>query len=163
VQPITGASTNGSTVRSSNATNNSVGFSVNSAGFGQCSSLKSPTKGVSVNSPYGWRWGKMHNGVDLAAPIGTPIYAASNGVVQYAQGGYNNGFGNFIEILSPEGIQTNYAHLDVIKCKEGQQVTIGQQIAEMGTTGNSDGPHLHFEIKLPGGSFVDPQDCMAFT
>ena len=168
IQPITGPSTNGGTVRSSNPTNNSVGFSVNAQGFGQCSSLRSPTKGVAVNSPFGWRWGKMHNGVDLAAPTGTPIYAASNGVVDYAQWN-DGGYGNRIEIVSPEGIRTTYSHLEVIKCSAGQTVNVGQQIADMGSTGFSTGPHLHFEVQTGAvvggalGSFIDPQSCITFN
>ena len=158
VQPITGSSTNGGTVNNSNITNNSVGFSVNQQGFGQCTSLRNPTNGVPVNSPFGWRNGRNHNGVDMAAPIGTPIYAASNGVIKYAQH-TGEGYGNRIELLSPEGILTTYNHLDVIKCSVGQTVKIGQQIADMGTTGFSTGPHLHFEIEINGG-FIDPQSCI---
>lgn len=167
IQPITGPSTNGGTVRNSNPTNSPTGFSVNSQGTGQCSSLRSPTKGIAVNSSFGWRWGRMHNGVDLAAPEGTPIYAASNGIVDYAQWN-EGGYGNRIEIVSPEGIRTTYSHLSVIKCSVGQQVTVGQQIADMGTTGRSTGPHLHFEVllgaKINGdiGNFIDPQSCLTF-
>ena len=158
VQPITGSSTNGGTVNNSNVTNNSVGFSLNTQGFGQCSSLRNPTNNVPVNSVFGWRDGRMHNGVDMAADIGTPIYAASNGVVDFA-GWTDGGYGNRIEIVSPEGIRTTYNHLEAIKCSTGQQVKVGQQIADMGSTGHSTGPHLHFEI-LINGSFIDPQSCI---
>jgi murein DD-endopeptidase MepM/ murein hydrolase activator NlpD len=162
VQPITGASTNGSTVRSSKGTNNSVGFSVNAAGFGQCSSLRNPTNVGVFTSPFGWRNGRMHNGVDIAWDIGTPIYAASNGTVVFA--GDAQGYGKRVIILSPENIVTTYSHLDVIKSKEGQQVTIGQQIGDMGNTGFSTGPHLHFEVKLggEGSSYIDPETCLSF-
>ncbi len=162
IQPITGSSTNGGTVRSSNLTNNNVGFSVNQQGFGACTSLRSPCNlsEVVFTSGFGWRWGRQHKGVDLAAPIGTPIYAASNGTVIVA-GWQEGGYGNRVEIMSPENIRTTYSHLDVIKCSEGQQVKVGQQIGDMGSTGFSTGPHLHFEVDL-GAGYVDPEDCIKF-
>lgn len=165
VQPITGSSTNGGTVNNSSITNNSVGFSINSQGFGQCSALRNPTNGVPVNSPFGWRNGKQHKGVDMAAPTGTPIYAASNGIVDYAQWN-TGGYGNRIEIVSPEDIRTTYSHLEVIKCKVQQEVKVGQQIGDMGSTGFSTGPHLHFEVQVGAkpfgalGTFIDPQTCI---
>lgn len=162
VQPITGSSTNGGTVRSSNLTNSNIGFSVNQQGFGNCTSLRSPCNlsEVVFTSGYGPRWGRLHKGVDLAASIGTPIYAASNGVVTYAQ--FNDGgYGNRVEIKSPEGILTTYSHLEVIKCSEGQQVKVGQQIGDMGSTGFSTGPHLHFEVDL-GAGYIDPEGCIKF-
>ena len=162
VQPITGPSTNSGTVNNVRGTNKGVGFSINTQGFASCTSLRNPIKeGDAVfTSGYGWRWGRMHNGVDMAGPIGTPIYAASNGTIKYA-GWTDGGYGNYIELLSPENILTIYAHLNDIKCSVGQQVTVGQQIGNMGNTGFSTGPHLHFEVDLGSGR-IDPEDCIRF-
>ncbi len=109
-------------------------------------------------SGYGWRWGRMHRGIDIAAPIGTPIVAAADGVVTYA--GWNEGgYGNLVEIQHPDGSVTLYAHNDRILVREGDRVQQGQQVAEMGTTGRSTGPHLHFEIHPPG---QEPQNPLAY-
>lgn len=162
IQPITGPSTNSGTVNNVRGTNKGNSFSVNSQGFAACTSLRSPIKeGDAVfTSGYGWRWGKIHGGVDLAGPVGTPIYAASNGKVTYARWN-DGGYGNLVIIMSPENIETLYAHLETINCSEGQQVTVGQQIGEMGSTGFSTGPHLHFEVDLGNGK-IDPEDCIRF-
>lgn len=103
-----------------------------------------PAKGV-FTSGYGWRWGRMHQGIDIAGPIGTPIFAAASGEVIYA-GWNSSGFGNLVEIQHPDGSITVYAHNNRIIVRRGQTVEKGQQIAEMGSTGFSTGPHLHFEI-----------------
>ena len=160
VQPITGPSTNSGTVNNVRGTNKAGGFSVNSQGFGQCTSLRNPMKEYTFTSGFGWRWGREHKGVDLAAPIGTPVYAASNGKVDYA-GWDDGGYGNWVIIISPEKIETRYAHLNAIKCSVGQEVIIGQQIGDCGTTGFSTGPHLHFEIRI-NGSIIDPSSCITF-
>ncbi|MEY3870192.1 MAG: hypothetical protein RLZZ338_4084 [Cyanobacteriota bacterium] len=116
-----------------------------------------PSKGA-FTSGYGWRWGRMHRGIDIAAPIGTPVVAADDGTVTYAA--FNDGgYGYLVEITHPNGSVTLYAHNDRILVREGQQVTQGQQISEMGSTGFSTGPHLHFEIHPSGKGAVDP---MAF-
>ncbi|MDX2097756.1 MAG: peptidoglycan DD-metalloendopeptidase family protein [Leptolyngbyaceae cyanobacterium bins.59] len=113
-----------------------------------------PAKGV-LTSGYGWRWGRMHRGIDIAGPIGTPIYAAAPGVVVYS--GWNSGgYGNMVEIKHPDGSMTRYAHNHRNIVREGQQVEQGQQIAEMGSTGYSTGPHSHFEIHVPGRGAVNP-------
>lgn len=112
-----------------------------------------PAQGM-LSSGYGWRWGRMHHGIDIAAPIGTPIYSAAPGVVEYA--GWNSGgYGNMIEVRHADGSMTRYAHLDSISVKSGQEVKQGEQIGEMGSTGYSTGPHLHFEIHLAQGT-VNP-------
>ena len=116
-----------------------------------------PSKGA-FTSGYGWRWGRMHRGIDIAAPIGTPVVAADDGTVTYAQWN-DGGYGYLVEITHPNGSVTLYAHNDRILVREGQQVTQGQQISEMGSTGFSTGPHLHFEIHPSGKGAVDP---MAF-
>ncbi|MBD2022462.1 peptidoglycan DD-metalloendopeptidase family protein [Leptolyngbya sp. FACHB-36] len=113
-----------------------------------------PTKGV-LTSGYGWRWGRMHKGIDIAAPIGTPVVAAASGVVITA--GWNSGgYGNLVEVQHPDGSVTLYAHNERILVREGQQVEQGQQISEMGSTGYSTGPHCHFEVHLPGHGSVNP-------
>ncbi len=89
-----------------------------------------------------------HNGVDLASSIGTPVYAAASGKVIVAKvGGYNGGYGNLIIISHEKGIQTVYGHLNAIYITQGQTVTQGQTIGELGNTGKSTGPHLHFEVR----------------
>ena len=113
-----------------------------------------PSSGI-LTSGYGWRWGRMHRGIDIAGPIGTPVVAAAPGVVSYA--GWNDGgYGNLVEIEHPDGSLTVYAHNDRILVSEGQKVAQGDQISEMGTTGRSTGPHLHFEIHPNGQGAVNP-------
>lgn len=113
-----------------------------------------PAQGV-FTSGYGWRWGRMHRGIDIAGPIGTPIFAAAPGVVDYA--GWNSGgYGNLVDIRHPDGSLTRYAHNNRLLVRKGQRVRQGQQIAEMGSTGYSTGPHLHFEIHPAGQSAVNP-------
>jgi murein DD-endopeptidase MepM/ murein hydrolase activator NlpD len=108
-----------------------------------------PAQGV-FTSGYGWRWGRMHRGIDVAAPVGTPIVAAAPGVVSYS--GWNDGgYGYLVEIDHADGTMTRYAHNHRLLVSNGQQVNQGQQIAEMGSTGFSTGPHLHFEIHKPEG------------
>ncbi|MGA1284210.1 MAG: peptidoglycan DD-metalloendopeptidase family protein [Prochlorothrix sp.] len=113
-----------------------------------------PAQGM-LTSGYGWRWGRMHKGIDIAAPVGTPIVAAAGGVVSYA--GWNSGgYGNLVEIQHPDGSVTLYAHNSRIMVQEGQRVSQGQRIADMGSTGYSTGPHLHFEIHPSGQGAVNP-------
>ncbi len=112
-----------------------------------------PTQGT-VTSGFGWRWGRMHSGVDVAGPVGTPVVAAATGVVE--QAGWNSGgYGNLVEIRHPDGSLTRYAHNSSLNVSAGQHVKQGQQIAAMGSTGYSTGPHLHFEVHQ-GGSAVNP-------
>ena len=113
-----------------------------------------PAQGT-LTSGYGWRWGRMHAGIDIAAPIGTPIVAAAAGIVTYA-GWDDSGYGNLVEIQHPDGSITLYAHNDRILVRQGQEVEAGQQISEMGSTGNSTGPHLHFEIHPAGQGAENP-------
>ena len=113
-----------------------------------------PTRGT-FTSGYGWRWGRMHRGIDIAGPVGTPIVAAASGVV--VRSGWNSGgYGNVVDIRHPDGSMTRYAHNSRLLVREGQQVRQGQSIAHMGSTGYSTGPHLHFEIHLPGSGTVNP-------
>ncbi|MEL6248080.1 MAG: peptidoglycan DD-metalloendopeptidase family protein [Cyanobacteria bacterium J06648_16] len=113
-----------------------------------------PARGT-LTSGYGRRWGRMHRGVDIAAPVGTPIVAAAPGVVE--RSGWNSGgYGNLVEIRHPDGSMTRYAHNSRLLVRPGQSVSQGEQIAEMGSTGYSTGPHLHFEIHVAGGGTVNP-------
>jgi murein DD-endopeptidase MepM/ murein hydrolase activator NlpD len=113
-----------------------------------------PAKGV-LTSGFGWRWGRMHKGIDIAADVGTPIVAAASGTVTYAA--WNaGGYGYLVEITHPDGSVTLYGHNNRILVQEGQQVDQGQQIAEMGSTGYSTGPHCHFEVHPAGKGAVNP-------
>ena len=97
----------------------------------------------------GFDWGRIHgrNGVDIANKTGTPIYAAAEGIVTVADNaGWNGGFGKYVKISHPNGTETLYAHNSKLLATVGQQVSRGQQIALMGSTGRSTGPHLHFEV-----------------
>lgn len=113
-----------------------------------------PSRGV-LTSGYGRRWGRMHRGIDIAGPIGTPIMAAASGEVINA--GWNSGgYGNLVKIRHADGSVTLYAHNSRILVRTGQVVAQGQQISEMGSTGRSTGPHLHFEIRPNGSTAVNP-------
>lgn len=104
-------------------------------------------------SPFGRRWGRMHEGVDMAGPVGTPIYAPGDGVVTFA--GRQSGYGNLIKIKHELGVETRYGHLSRIGVKVGQRVSQGERIGDMGNTGRSTGPHLHYEVRMNGRA-VDP-------
>jgi murein DD-endopeptidase MepM/ murein hydrolase activator NlpD len=108
--------------------------------------------GGPVVSPFGWRWGRMHEGVDIAAGYGTPIAAAASGTVIYA--GWMGGYGNLIIIDHGGGIATAYAHQSSFAVGGGP-VSQGQTIGYIGCTGHCFGPHLHFEVRV-NGSAVDP-------
>jgi lipoprotein NlpD len=103
------------------------------------------TAGV-VSSPFGMRNGAMHEGVDIAAPAGTPIHAADDGAVIYV--GRLHGYGNVILLQHSGGYVTVYAHNQRNLVNVGESVTRGQQIAEMGASGRASGPNLHFEVRL---------------
>jgi murein DD-endopeptidase MepM/ murein hydrolase activator NlpD len=96
-----------------------------------------------------------HLGIDIAAGLGAPIYAADSGVVTMATGGYNYGYGNVVQIDHGNGYSTVYAHLNAIFVSVCQSVSAGQQIATSGATGNAQGAHLHFEVRQNGG-FINP-------
>ncbi len=104
-------------------------------------------------SGYGPRWGRMHEGVDMAGPIGTPIHATADGVVSFA--GWSSGYGRLIKIEHANGIETRYAHLNAIRVEVGQRVSRGERIGDMGNSGRSTGPHLHYEIRV-GGEPLNP-------
>lgn len=104
-------------------------------------------------SGFGQRWGRLHAGADFAGPIGTPIYATADGVVTKA--GWSSGYGRLIKIQHEFGIETRYAHLNKMRVSIGQRVSRGQRIADMGNSGRSTGPHLHYEVRV-GGAPVNP-------
>jgi murein DD-endopeptidase MepM/ murein hydrolase activator NlpD len=106
-----------------------------------------------VTSPFGMRWGRMHTGIDIGVPYGTPIHAAASGQVIYA--GWMDGYGNLVFIDHGRGISTGYAHQSSIAVSNGQTVTQGQVIGYVGCTGHCFGPHLHFEVRV-NGTPVDP-------
>ena len=105
-------------------------------------------------SGFGERWGRFHNGIDIANNIGTPIYAVMDGTVINA--GPAQGFGNWVVIKHAGGEVSVYGHMRDYNVTVGQQVRAGEQIAKIGNEGQSTGPHLHFEIKPDGVNPVDP-------
>lgn len=112
-----------------------------------------PIYGGYLSSIYGARWGTIHKGVDWACPTGTSVNASSGGTVISA--GWRNGYGYCVEIQHSDGKRTRYGHCSQLLVYAGQTVKQGEQIALSGNTGNSTGPHVHFEI-LVGGIQVDP-------
>ncbi len=119
-----------------------------------------PADVLMMSSGFGYRSdpftgaGAMHAGLDFRGPIGTPILAAAPGRVSFV--GTKSGYGNVVEVDHGQGIMTRYAHLSGFTAKVGTQVTAGQQIAKMGSTGRSTGSHLHFEVRL-NGEAVNPR------
>ncbi|MEY2960334.1 MAG: hypothetical protein RLZ60_164 [Pseudomonadota bacterium] len=104
-------------------------------------------------SGYGMRWGRMHYGTDFAGPVGTPIYATADGVITHA--GWSSGYGRLVKIQHEFGIETRYGHLNAIRVQEGQRVSRGDRIGDMGNSGRSTGPHLHYEVRV-GGEAINP-------
>ena len=119
-----------------------------------------PTQGR-LTTCYCMRWGQMHWGIDLAAPLGTPIYAATDGVVLRA--GPASGFGNAVYIQDADGNVHIYGHMRYYSVRAGDVVSAGDQIAKVGNQGQSTGPHLHYEIHRGGmqGRPMDPQKYLA--
>ena len=142
--------------------------------------LKTPLDGARISSNFGMRkhpisgFNKMHKGVDFAAPTGTPIYAGGNGIVEYV--GRNGGYGKYIRIRHNNGYKTAYAHLSKYRkgISKGVRVNQGEVIGYVGSTGNSTGPHLHYEIiyqnkhinplklKLPSGRILEGKELEKF-
>jgi murein DD-endopeptidase MepM/ murein hydrolase activator NlpD len=106
-----------------------------------------------VTSPFGLRWGRMHTGIDIGVPYGTPIRAAASGQVIYA--GWMDGYGNLVFVDHGRGLSTGYAHQSSIAVANGEAVAQGQVIGYVGCTGHCFGPHLHFEVRV-NGTPVDP-------
>ncbi len=142
--------------------------------------LKTPLDGAKLSSSFGMRkhpisgFNKMHKGIDFAAPIGTPIYAGGNGIVEYV--GRNGGYGKYIRIRHNNEYKTAYAHLNSYKkgISKGVRVNQGEVIGYVGNTGRSTGPHLHYEIiyqnkqinpltlKLPSGKILEGEELKRF-
>jgi murein DD-endopeptidase MepM/ murein hydrolase activator NlpD len=142
--------------------------------------MKTPINGARLSSSYGMRkhpisgYNKMHKGVDFAAPTGTPIFAAGNGILEYV--GRNGGYGKYIRIRHDSTYKTAYAHLNGYKkgISSGVRVKQGDVIGYVGSTGKSTGPHLHYEIivngkqinpatlKLPSGRKLNEQQLNEF-
>ena len=117
-----------------------------------------PVKGV-FTSGFGYRWGVLHAGIDLANPIGTPIHAVSDGVVIAV--GPTAGYGMWVKLRHADGTVTLYGHINTANVTLGERVFAGDQIATVGNRGNSTGPHLHFEVLLGGSQRVDPVPWLA--
>lgn len=131
------------------------------ANNGNMTSFGNPLSSMTVTSPYGQRNGKMHQGVDLRAPVGTPIYAPAAGVVRRADGADSNGYGNLITINFGGGTEGRFGHVSKFAVKKGQTVNAGDLIGYTGGakgapgSGDSQAPHLHYEVRRQGKS-VDP-------
>jgi murein DD-endopeptidase MepM/ murein hydrolase activator NlpD len=121
-------------------------------GTASASGLTWPVSGPVV-SPFGIRWGRMHEGIDISAGSGTPIAAAAAGTVISV--GYMGGYGNLVVIDHGGGLATAYAHLSGFGVGSGQSVSQGQVVGYVGCTGHCYGPHLHFEVRVNGAA-VDP-------
>jgi murein DD-endopeptidase MepM/ murein hydrolase activator NlpD len=96
---------------------------------------------------------RMHEGIDFAGPVGTPLYATADGVVTHA--GWQSGYGRLVKIQHEFGIETRFAHLSKINVSVGQRVSRGERIGDMGASGRVTGPHLHYEVRV-GGQAVNP-------
>ena len=141
-------------IREREAANRASGSSGNlSVGRGGC---MWPARGR-VTSEYGRRWGRMHQGIDIANSTGTPIYAAQAGEVIFA--GRMSGYGNAVMIDHGGGFTTLYAHQSRIMVSKGQSLDRGSRVGSIGNTGNSTGPHLHFETRY-GGAARNPRSCL---
>jgi murein DD-endopeptidase MepM/ murein hydrolase activator NlpD len=106
-----------------------------------------------VTSGFGMRWGRMHTGIDIAVPTGTPVHASASGTVVYAS--WMSGYGYLVAIDHGNGLATAYAHNSSLLVSVGQRISQGQVISLSGSTGHSTGPHVHFEVRVNGVP-VDP-------
>jgi murein DD-endopeptidase MepM/ murein hydrolase activator NlpD len=120
--------------------------------YGESAYVK-PTLG-NLTSVFGSRWGRSHNGIDIAGPIGTPIYALTDAVVEEA--GPATGYGLWVVLRHTDGTQSVYGHVNRMFVEEGDRVDAGEMIAEIGNRGYSTGPHLHLEVWSADGSKINP-------
>lgn len=104
-----------------------------------------------VTSRFGQRWGRMHEGIDIGVPSGTPVRAASSGKVTFS--GWGGAYGYLVKIDHGNGVETRYGHNSRLLVRQGQTVSAGQAIARSGSTGRSTGPHVHFEIRKSGRAY----------
>lgn len=108
-------------------------------------------------SPFGKRWGRMHEGVDFAAGTGTPILATADGTITHA--GWASGYGKLVKIRHANGFETRYGHLSSLDVNVGQKVSRGERLGGMGSTGRSTGTHVHYEVRRNGAA-LNPQTFM---
>jgi murein DD-endopeptidase MepM/ murein hydrolase activator NlpD len=120
--------------------------------YGETAFVK-PTLGH-LTSLFGSRWGRAHEGIDIAGPIGTPIYALTDAVVE--ESGPATGYGLWVVLRHTDGTQSVYGHVNRTFVKEGEKVKAGEEIAEIGNRGYSTGPHLHLEIWTSDGTKINP-------
>ena len=152
VEPVKKVTVAKKTTTKRKSTNTKVAAVSSEIGNARVSSLGvsfiNPTSGI-ISSRYGRRWDRSHNGIDVAASTGTPIYAAAGGTITYS--GYNSGgYGYLIKMSHGNGVETYYGHCSQLLVSSGTTVSQGQLIAKVGSTGRSTGPHLHFEVRLNG-------------
>lgn len=107
-----------------------------------------PMRNYTYTSEFGYRWGRMHQGIDLGAPQGAPIHAVHAGTVVHSR--WAGGYGYMVVVDHGDGVQTLYAHASELLVYEGQEVSAGDRLALVGNTGYSFGPHLHFEVHVNG-------------
>lgn len=120
-----------------------------------------PLVGYELTARFGYSsglWASTHTGLDFAAPSGTTVVSVANGVVRSA--GYDGAYGYKVAIAHEDGTETWYAHLSTITVSVGESVVGGEQIGTVGSTGNSTGPHLHFEVRPGAGDPVDPYPAL---
>ena len=129
-----------------------AGASSTGTGTPSASGFIWPVNGTVV-SGFGWRWGRMHEGIDISTSSGTPTWSAAAGTVIHS--GWLGGYGNLVVVDHGNGLATAYAHASAILVGVGQQVSQGETLSLVGSTGNSSGPHLHFEVRVNGAA-VDP-------
>ena len=144
----------------SNATDEIIEVGTRNVGIGT-GEFAVPVTSYTFTSGFKWRWGKLHGGIDLAVPEGTPVYAADNGKVIVA-GDLDNGYGSYIILDHQNGYKTLYAHNSELLVSVGDVVAKGDRIALSGNTGNSTGPHVHFEIQV-NDEKVDPQQYITLV
>jgi len=119
--------------------------------------LRWPLAKPVLTSLFGKRWGRDHEGIDMRAPIGTPVMAAADGEVMYA-GDKVRGYGNMVVIQHAGDLVTVYAHNSLLLVHVGDRISVGQEISRVGDTGHATGPHLHFEVRRK----QEPQDPLQF-
>lgn len=113
-----------------------------------------PVKGTHQTSGFGTRWGRVHAGADFAGPVGLPIRSVCGGTVTFA--GPQGSYGNKVEVRCWDGSATAYGHMNAVQASVGQQVQPGARVGQLGNSGRSTGPHLHFEVRPDGTTPVDP-------
>ena len=139
-------------VSARNSVNRTAGASIPATG----ATFMRPVSGGMITSPFGYRTSGFHKGVDIAISTGTPVYAAASGTVTFS--GWNStGYGYLVIIDHGNGYQTYYAHCSALYVSAGQYVNQGQNISAVGSTGNSTGPHVHFQV-MYNGSVQNPQN-----